>query len=448
MSSIGKCLARVFPNLPQDFPQDGGEPIWSSLTDPREFRGYLGHYHVTNQKWDPGPFDFKSFATNIRAHMFFPVPLGSNKPEIPEDPDKVQDLADQLYDNNETEGEGGYFPVGPYGESKLWHGGVHIRADKGTPIYAPFAGKLVAARMTDDCPVGSRNFVLLRHDLTVGHAQIRFWSLFFHLDQEEAGPKGAGWYQKAAPQLGDDPVGLNIDVAAGELIGHVGEAGAPGRFEGQVHVEIMSAEEIGEKVHPGFWHTVEGAGMGRFCTSPEIVDKIDKPVKGRRDGVLSRAEMLNFFRGDDARKEFRKLAVHHVSEWADDHDWQTQLNKSTDFAALPRMDRQRLYMQQIEPVLWWNDEVQEAAGLPADKVVWNYHPITFILWIHEQLQSAKSTAKGIASAAAFNGKAPPSFLKDDADATEGFTDDEDALFGEASKHLELEDLAKGYPDDK
>ena len=25
----------------------------------REYQGYLGHYHVTDQKWDPGPFDFK-----------------------------------------------------------------------------------------------------------------------------------------------------------------------------------------------------------------------------------------------------------------------------------------------------------------------------------------------------------------------------------------------------
>ena len=36
---------------------------------------------------------------------------------------------------------------------------------------------------------------------------------------------------------------------------------------------------------------------------------------------------------------------------------------------------------------------------------------------------------------------------DDRDATEGFTDDEDALFGDAGKKLELEDLAKGYPDE-
>ena len=138
--------------------------MWASLADPRAYRGYLGHYHVTNQKWDPGPFDFKAFATSIRARMFFPVALGADKPDDPRGSRQGQRTwPSSLYDNNENEGEGGYFPVGPYGESKLWHGGVHIRTEKGTPVFAPFAGKVVAARMTDDCPVGSRNFVLLKH---------------------------------------------------------------------------------------------------------------------------------------------------------------------------------------------------------------------------------------------------------------------------------------------
>jgi hypothetical protein len=450
MTNIGKCLARVFPGLPQTYPCEAdGEPIWKSLVDPREYRGYLGHYHVTNQKWDPGPFDFKAFTTTIRARMFFPAVLGSGKPEVPEDPAVVKDLADQFYDNNEKEGEGGYFPVGPYGESKLWHGGIHIRLDKGSPVYAPWAGKIVGARMTDDSVVGSRNFVLIRHDMTIGATVVRFWTLYFHLDQEQTGPNAPLWFVKAQAQLADDPVGLSIDVAAGELIGHVGEAGPPGRFEGQLHLEVMSADELGERVHSSFWHTVEGAGMGRFCNSPEIVDKIDKTgPKGKKDGLISRAEMLNFYRNNDQREDFRKLAVHHLSEWANNNDWEAALQKSLDFVNLPKPQRSRLYREQIEPVLWWNDEVQDAAGLPSDKVVWNYHPITFILWIHDQQQKARSNARGISAASTFGGKAPSSFLKDDADATEGFTDDEDALFGEAGKHLELEDLAKGYPDDK
>src|SRR5262249_41130006 len=101
---------------------------------------------------------------------------------------------------------------------------------------------------------------------------------------------------------------------------------------------------------------------------------------------------------------------------------------------------------QIEPVLWWTDEIGDAAGLPSDKVVWTYHPVTFIVWMHAQLRRGGAT-RGIGAASDFQGAAPPRELKDDAEGPEGFVDDEDALFSEAAKKLELEDLAKGYPDE-
>jgi hypothetical protein len=79
--------------------------------------------------------------------------------------------------------------------------------------------------------------------------------------------------------------------------------------------------------------------------------------------------------------------------------------------------------------------------------VWSYHPITFIVWLHNRMRNTATTGAGITSAADFNGKAAPSHIKDDGDAMEGFTDDEDILFGAAGKKLELEDLANGYPDE-
>jgi N-acetylmuramoyl-L-alanine amidase len=454
MISIGKTLARVFPNLPQVYPQNGGDPeqMWTSLHgDVREYTGYLGHYHVTDQKWDPGPFDFKFFASKIRGRMVFPVAIGAEKPDVPDDVEKANELANSFYENNETEGEGGYYPVGPYGQSRLWHGGVHLRAEKGTPVYAPFSGKIVAARMTDDGPVGSRNFVLIKSDMPVGSAQAKFWTLLFHLDQEQSttGKDVPAWYARAASQLSDDPVPLAIDVNAGDLVGHVGEAGLPGRTDGQLHLEVMSAEEIGDKIEPGYWQTVEGAGMGRFCEAPDIVGRIDKPSPGgKKDGLLSRAEVINFFKADPQKEAFRKLAVHHVSEWADNNDWQVALSRTRDFAELPKAQRARLFRDQIEPVLWWTDEIAAAAELPEDKLVWNYHPVTFIVWLHDKLRGARATSKEIAGESAFEGKAAPSNIKDDGDATEGFTDDEDVLFGDQGKKLDLEDLANGYPDDK
>ena len=451
MSALGRTMARLFPNLPQTYPLAGtGDPLWTAIADPREYQGWLGHYHVTQQKWDPGPFDFKSFVGTIRGRSVFPLVLsrsGAEKPDIPDDRDKAQAVADAFYANNEAEGEGGYFPIGPFGQSRLWHGGIHLRAERGTPLFAPFAGKVVAARMASPTVVGSRNFVLMRHELPATGGVAVFFTLYFHLDEETGGASAdpllrpPAWWEKAHNQLADEPVGLSVEVGAGELVGHVGEAGAPGRQEGQVHVEIFSAEEIGERLDAGYWQTIDGSGSGRFCDDPFIVSSVDG---GKKDGLLSRGEVLAFYRGDERRKQFRRLAVRHISEWADENDWMVQLNRARDFAGLPKATRQRLYKEQIEPVLWWTDDIQVAAGLPSDKLVWSYHPITFILWLNEKQRGG---SKGITAASTFAGQAPPSSIMDDRDATEGFTDDEDALFGDAAKKLELQDLAKGYPDD-
>jgi hypothetical protein len=317
---------------------------------------------------------------------------------------------------------------------------VHLRADRGTPVHAPLAGRVVAARMTDDGPVGSRNFVLLKHEVAAPGGNVRFFTLLFHLDREPSSSEVPAWFKRAGQKLAEAAVPLDIEVTAGELVGHVGEAGPPGRLDGQVHVEVMAAEEIGARLDPGFFTPIEGAGMGRFCTAPEIIRRIDKS----KDGQLSRAEFLSFFRQDPEREALRRLAVHHVSEWADENDWQVALQRAPDFATLPDAQRRRLFRDQIEPVLWWTDEIADAAGLPSDKLVWTYHPITFFVWLHDRLHRA-GPAKGIGDAAAYKGGAAPSGVQDDNESTEGFTDDEDAL---GSKKLELEDLAGGYPDEK
>jgi N-acetylmuramoyl-L-alanine amidase len=454
MSAIGKTMARLFPNLPQTYPLAGsGDALWTAIADPREYQGWLGHYHVTQQKWDPGPFDFKSFVGTIRGRSVFPLAIGADKPDIPEDKDKAETAAESYYANNENEGEGGYFPVGPFGQSRLWHGGIHLRADRGAPLFAPFAGKVVAARVAESIAIGSRNFVLIKHELPGAGGPVTFWTLYFHLDEERGGAAAdplmrmPRWMEKARLGTSDDPVSLSIDVAAGELVGHVGEAGAPGRFEGQVHVEIFSSEEIGDRLEPGFWQPIDGSGTGRFCNDPFVIGRIDRADHGKRDGLLSRAEVLAFYRGDERRKEFRKLAVRHISEWADENDWMVQLNRARDFAGLPKPQKLRLFKEQIEPVLWWTDEIQTGAGLPSDKLVWSYHPITFILWMTDRQRGGGGANQGIQAASSYAGVAAPTSIMDDRDATEGFTDDEDAMFGDAARKLELEDLAKGYPDD-
>ena len=54
--------------------------------------------------------------------------------------------AAELVRNNEEEAMGGYYPVGPFGRSRLWHGGMHINMNEGAPVFCPFPGRIVAAR--------------------------------------------------------------------------------------------------------------------------------------------------------------------------------------------------------------------------------------------------------------------------------------------------------------
>ncbi|MFG0259181.1 MAG: N-acetylmuramoyl-L-alanine amidase [Phycisphaerales bacterium JB041] len=64
-------LSTVFPNLPADSPRDAaGRPINHALT-PDQFarhRGLLGHYHIQQNKIDPGPaFDWERVVRGARA---------------------------------------------------------------------------------------------------------------------------------------------------------------------------------------------------------------------------------------------------------------------------------------------------------------------------------------------------------------------------------------------
>ena len=454
MIALGRTLSRVFPGLPQTYPQDGaGEPMRDTLgSDPRAYAGYLGHYHVTNQKWDPGPWDFKKFVQGIRGRVFYPAIPSRESAELPDDPAQDKEITDSLYDNNEKEGEGGYFPVGPLGETRLWHGGLHLRDEAGKPLVAPFSGKLVLARIKkqDDWPpVGSPNFVLIRHEMNVGGQAVKFFTLFMHTGEEPDSDKQAQWVKNG--RIGDkkwwkelqagDIIQLEEPVGAGEVVAHFGEAGRPSNWKGQVHFEIFSDEEIGGKVDPGFWKALDGTAGGRFCQLPEVVVPIDTD----RSQSLARHEIVAFFQQNPAREGFRKFAVKHLSEWGDKNDFEAALNKARDFGRLTKSLKHKLFEEQIEPYLWWGDGLS-SLGLPDDKVIWGYHPITFVAWVNDKLKGPVNDTS-IQGENAWKGKKPPAEIKDDTeDDAGGFTDDEDALFGEAARQLDLEKLAAGYPD--
>jgi N-acetyl-anhydromuramyl-L-alanine amidase AmpD len=165
--------------------------------------GIFGHFHVNAQKADPGPgFEWQRLIADLnRQANSFPVILERASDGKAKNIDtvysegEVTKLAEAYFRNCEdpTDGSvGGFFPVGAAGQ---WHGGVHLHLPVGSPVMAMFPGRVVAAKTSapgsPEPPLGSNNFVLMRHEIAVDDAdansrKFKFWSLYMHLHSWDA----------------------------------------------------------------------------------------------------------------------------------------------------------------------------------------------------------------------------------------------------------------------
>ena len=400
---LARGLQRYLPNIPAEYPQSSpGVQHWGTLPqrDSFAFSGYIGHYHLTGQKWDPGPFDFKEFCSKLRGSFCFPVfPRGEpkklqDKPEVPTQSDELKDDTALLFKANEAKAEGGFFPVGPWGESRLWHGGVHVTAKAGAPVFAPFPGRLVVARMGANSPVGSVNFVLLRHDMALGTSKVQFYSLYMHLADElaasPAGGKPVDWiskpegsWKKANGKAGT-VVLLDEPIEAGTLIGHVGSAGPADRAKAQLHLEFFSNSELFVGVPGSPWEVIDGTAGGRFCDSPRVNDLLDTD----KDGTLSHQELSSFYEGGGS-SQVRNLVTFHVSEWTAEPSWADALRAPKDFKKYTPAQIDEIVAEQITPGLWWDAAVAKHARIAPNGEVYHYNPVAFLGWFNQQLLDAK-----------------------------------------------------------
>jgi hypothetical protein len=447
-----KELLRLLPNLPAEYPQSSpGEQMWDTLPNAsierERYAGYIGHYHITNQKWDPGPFDFKDFCKRLRGALCFPVfpklepAKGEDKPVVPEDTGELRQASNALYQLNEAKADGGFFPVGPWGESRLWHGGVHMigKADGG--VFAPYPGRLVAARMGKESSTGSQNFVLLRHDMTLGSRKILFYSLYMHLADELKRPAPVEWMTKDAWKAsGKAGVVALLDepIEAGSLIGHVGKAGPDELARSQVHVEFFSESFIDEPE----WQLVDGTAGGRFCEAPEINAVID----ANHDGILSRPELTEFFQRGSG--ELHRMVTLHVSEWTFEPRWAEVLVVPKDFRGKKAAEIQAMVDDQITPGLWWDGKVAAHCRLPADGVVHHYHPVAFMSWFKTKLiEAATAAAKDDKNKVhEADVKAVPKSITDDYHDFSGTSmrGTADVAEDPCNKNLTLEQMVQGF----
>ena len=136
-AKLVRALQRLLPNMPARVPAVEPRRRRAGTRCRQQasfgFAGYIGHYHLTNQKWDPGPFDFKDVLRQA-ARRVLPADLhqgaqGSGRRRR-SCPSRAEDLkvATRRAATRRTSSaaDGGFFPVGPWGEARLWHGGVHL----------------------------------------------------------------------------------------------------------------------------------------------------------------------------------------------------------------------------------------------------------------------------------------------------------------------------------
>lgn len=448
---LARALQRLLPNIPLEFPQSSpGVQAWNTLPEAASFgfAGYIGHYHLITQKWDPGPFDFKAFMRSLRGA--FCLPIFTKEPKDPQDrplvPEQREDLkvaTDALHESNELKADGGFFPVGPWGEHRLWHGGVHLTGKKGGPVYAPFPGRLVAARMGASSSIGSNNFVLLRHEMSLGASKAQFYSLYMHLADELKADKPVewmtkeGWTKDGKPR---DVVLLDEPIEAGAVIGHIGVAGPAELSKAQVHVSIFSNSELFSDMPASRWEVIDGTSGGRFCESPRINDLID----GNKDGKLSKQELKDFYAAGGGLQT-RNFVTFHLSEWTVEPSWSDALKVPADFKNLKPADIDAMVAEQITPGLWWDARVAKHCRLPVSGEVYHYNPVSFVGWFNQELLAAAALAPDEKLDLADTTDIPASITDDFGDKDgSSMRSTVDVAEDPCNKNLGLQELVLGY----
>ena len=431
---MAKVAESCFPPI-----SENGEVINRLLRDSQNFVGFLGHYHCSANKWDPGPaFDWLRVLSGIKGKR-------NSLPMLIGDPDKRRNLAEvggkllnellENYYRNAELAPGGWYPVG---SNQSWHSGIHLTAEKGTPVLNMMEGTIVAVRNVKTVDLGDPSFVLVRHEREedVEGAQtpgtIYWYSLFMHLEpmvkeQDWApvpwvsdlfGPDletpdqvaynmdlAAQHYERGVPQVVDgtartkdpqkildaffrgDIILTNIPCEAGVQIGTIGRFGdKPDRLTRQLHVEVFSPDNIFARgsAQQEAWSIVEGDVSDYSLVR---VKKLLKPIKDfvlnstqRTPSLLKTSEIQNFYSMGNhdpliqRKNDFRKMICYHRSEWSPMMNWTKTALQSVGWQWESEAAFGKWLLLWL-PFQWMTKEVSAALGFPKKHFFFTYHPI-------------------------------------------------------------------------
>jgi hypothetical protein len=137
--------------------------------------------------------------------------------------------------------------------------------------------------------------------------------------------------------------------------------------------------------------------------------------------------------------------VLHVSEWTAEPSWADALRVPKDFKKLKPAEIDQLVADQITPGLWWDSRVAAHARLPADGVVFHYHPVAFLAWFNQQLLDAKA-ANTSAGPSESDAQEVPKGITDDFGDINGSSMRSSADISEdpCNQKITLADLVQGF----
>lgn len=430
--AVLKGLGQIFPklaNLEAPVGEDGLVVRNKLVND--GFAGLVGHWHVSATKWDPGPgFDWERVLIGVRGkRLFYPVtlPQAANLDRVP----KRKALSNaEVYFRNTEAGRGGFYPVGG---NQAWHTGVHLNVEPETPVMAPADGVIVAARNTKrTSKMGSANVVVIRHEMEVAGNDAKFYSVISHLRPETLGRESEiGWIRRFALDP-DGPLGLpeddggvhppaapghvalidgrvalgEIEVKAGEIIGYSDVFNPDPYGDKKQLMQLVDWALIAERPlfpvsDPTFAAVDEDGDDGILCNARKVWKQFTtnpEELRGLVEGgyPLAPEEVRAVYQDPRVATSMRWMATRHVTEYSDITDFSGLFGGGVDFEWSTRKVAER-YVKDIRKFLWWDEKVTEHLKLPADRVIWTYHPValTTFLAMGEARRVAEVAGSGV-----------------------------------------------------
>lgn len=276
----------------------------------------------------------------------------------------------------------------------------------------PNSGVFIVNKIVDD-----KIFFYHEKDKVVNEYWVKKDSIYSADDKTEA-------YQKKIEELKTGKVVYFSDIKNDSCVEVTNSMpiGRMGEFSGlscdnkikSIHFEIFSNSLVIDNKSNDF-RIIELSDLPKnlqtcdsLCNREEMIkffeDKqlygnvVDKFLNLKQNGVISKSEMLTFYKDYEYSKIFQKYIVQHISEWSDKINWEEAFKQAKGvpnkyfLAFLPKNEdfvgNLEEYVNSVyEPYKWLNNDCISAMKTEDNNlrkgVAYFYHPVKFIEWLNK-----------------------------------------------------------------